>query len=53
MAKEDDKRRVPRIKDRATKPYEKPKVVASDRNTAGILWQSGQPIPPPGSGGTK
>ncbi len=46
MAK-DEKRRVPRIKDRATKPYEKPRILASDRNTQEILSQSGQPIPPP------
>jgi len=46
MAKEEE-RRVPRIKDRVVKPYEKPRILNTDRNPDEILYISGQPLPPP------
>ncbi|MEO0211328.1 MAG: hypothetical protein ABIN66_05665 [candidate division WOR-3 bacterium] len=50
MAKssEDKGRRVPRIKDRVVKPYEKPRILATERN-ADVLSLTGvvKAAPPP------
>jgi hypothetical protein len=47
MAEEDKDRRVPRIKDRVRKPYEKPKILASERNEDALsLSPLKAPVPP-------
>jgi hypothetical protein len=51
MAEEDKNRRVPRIRDRVRKPYEKPRILASERNED-VLFVSPlkAPVPPPKTG---
>lgn len=47
MAEEDKDRRVPRIKDRVRKPYEKPKILASERNEDALsITPLKAPVPP-------
>ncbi|MGB9590674.1 MAG: hypothetical protein ACP5QG_06970 [candidate division WOR-3 bacterium] len=47
MSEEDKDRRVPRIKDRVRKPYEKPKILASERNEGALtISPLKAPMPP-------
>jgi|GEM_PF-2527562 hypothetical protein len=51
MAEEDKNRRVPRIRDRVRKPYEKPRILASERNEDVLsLSPLKAPVPPPKTG---
>jgi len=47
MAEEDKSRRVPRIKDRVRKPYEKPRILASERNEDALTITPAKMPPPP------